>query len=173
MKWTLSQLRKYRDKSLLIDEVYDAEEITKIDKTIRGVSPIHVTGRADVTDRRVTFHLKIEGYLILPCSRTLVDVKYPINVETTEVFPLEGAEYEGDEEVHHVQGEVVDLGPIVREILLLEVPMQVFSDEENPEGGAPQSGTGWAVISEEDQERKIDPRLAPLAKLLEENKLQE
>ncbi len=166
-------MRKYRDKSLAIDEIYDAGEILKADKTIRDVSPIRVTGRAEVAARRVTFHLRIEGYLILPCSRTLVDVKYPIDVETTEIFLIEGTEYDGEEEVHPVHGEVIDLGPIIREILLLEVPMQVFSDEANPQGGAPQSGTGWAVISEENQEKKIDPRLAPLAKLLEENKPQE
>lgn len=174
MKWTISQLQKYRDKDFPIDETYNAEEIMQIDKTIRYVSPIKVTGHADTDSARVTFHLKIEGYMILPCSRTLVDVNYPVDVETTETFLLRNIDYETDqEEVHQVHGEVIDLRPVVNEILLLEVPLQVFCEDQEGEEGAPQSGKDWAVISEEDTKNKIDPRLAGLAKLLDQEKMQE
>ena len=58
--------------------------------------------------------------------------------------------------------------PIIHEILLLEVPMQVFC-EDSSEEGAPQSGKDWAVIQEQDKKEKIDPRLAGLAKFFEQN----
>lgn len=168
MKWTISQLQKHRSKEFPIDVMANLDEIKSIDQSIRHVSPMHITGRADIDSSKVSFHLKIEGYLILPCSRTLVDVNYPINVETTETFLLKGFDYEaGEEEVHQVKGEVIDLEPIIQEILLLEVPIQVFCDGESVEGGAPQSGQGWEVISEEEKSDRIDPRLAGLAKLLE------
>ena len=51
---------------------------------------MHITGKADIDSTEVTFHLTIKGYLILPCSRTLVDVNYPIHVDTTETFLLNG-----------------------------------------------------------------------------------
>lgn len=167
MKWTLSQLQKYRSKGLPIDETINADEIKEIDPTIRRVSPMHITGRTDIDSTKVTFHLNIQGSLVLPCSRTLVDVDYPINVNTTETFLLKVSDFETEEEeVHQVKGEVVDLKPIIQEILLLEIPMQVFSDS-HAEDGAPQSGKDWAVIQEQDKKEKIDPRLAGLAKFFE------
>jgi uncharacterized protein len=170
LKWTISQLQKYRNKEFSVDETVRVDEIKEVDSSIRSVSPMHITGRADISSTRVTFHLKMKGNLVLPCSRTLVDVNYPIDVETTETFLFHDSDfYESDEEeVHQVKGDVIDLMPIVREILLLEVPMQVFC-EDSSEEGAPQSGKDWEVIQEEDRKEKIDPRLAGLAKLLEQD----
>ncbi len=168
MKWTLNQLQKYRNKDFPIDETIRVDEIKQDDPTIRDVSPMHITGRADIGSTKVTFHLKIEGHLILPCSRTLVDVKLPINVETTETFLLQVSDYEVEEEAYQVKGDVIDLMPLIREILLLEVPMQVFCEDVNRDDAAPQSGKDWEVIHEEDKSNKIDPRLAGLAKFFDE-----
>jgi uncharacterized protein len=169
LKWTLSQLQKYRNKDFQIDEIIRVDEIKEIDQTIREVSPMHIKGRGDIDSTKVTFHFKIEGHLVLPCSRTLVDVKLPINVETTETFLLQGSEYVTEEEVYQVKGDIVDLMPVIREILLLEVPLQVFCEDLNHEDAAPQSGNDWEVIREESQSKKIDPRLAGLAKFFDEN----
>ena len=117
---------------------------------------------------KITFHMSIKGHLILPCSRTLVDVNYPIDVETTETFLLNGSIYEREEEVHQVKGDVIDLMPIINEILLLEVPMQVFAKDRTEEG-APQSGKDWEVIHEQEKKDKVDPRLAGLAKFFDQN----
>lgn len=163
MRWTISQLQKIRNKELIIDEYVHLDEVKEVDPTIREVSPLHVVGRAIIESTKVTFHLHITGHLILPCSRTLVDVKYPIDVKTIETFVLNSYEYEEDGEVHEVKGEGINLLPILQEIVLLEVPIQVFSDDLNQVGGAPQSGTDWEVIQEKDQVKKVDPRLAKLA----------
>ncbi|MBD7936835.1 MULTISPECIES: YceD family protein [Cytobacillus] len=165
MKWTLSQLQKYRSKDFPFDEIVNVDELVKMDNEIRDASPMRITGRADIDSEKVIVHFKMEGHLILPCSRTLVDVKYPINVETIETFLLKASDYETEEEVHQVQGDVIDMMPIIHEILVLEVPMQVFCDDSGEEG-APQSGKDWEVISEQEKTEKIDPRLAGLAQLL-------
>ncbi|RHW36517.1 DUF177 domain-containing protein [Neobacillus notoginsengisoli] len=170
MKWTINQLQKIRNQELAIDETIRVDEIKEIDSTIREVSPIHITGRADIGATKVAFHIRINGHLILPCSRTLVDVNYPVDVETTETFLFNISGYETDEDAHQVKGDVVDLMPVIREILLLEVPMQVFCDDVNSEGAAPQSGKDWEVVTEESQSNKIDPRLADLAKFFDDNK---
>ena len=139
MKWTLNQLQKYRSKEFPIDEMVNADEIMKIDSTIRQV-----------------------------CSRTLVDVNYPIHVDATETFLLKDIDYESQEEVHQVNGDVIDLMPIIHEILLLEVPIQVFC-EDSTEEGAPQSGKDWEVVHDQDKKGKIDPRLAGLAKFFDQD----
>ncbi|WP_409292099.1 YceD family protein [Peribacillus sp. SCS-37] len=164
MKWTITQLQKYRDKNLQLDETAAVEDIMELETEIREVSPMHITGRADISSSKVTFHLHIRGHLVLPCSRTLVDVKYPIDIETIETFLLK-AEFEDPyaENSHSVEGDTIDLLPVIKENILLEIPIQVFCDDIDSEDAAPQSGKDWEVLSEEDQKKKVDPRLAKLA----------
>jgi uncharacterized protein len=169
LKWTLFQLNQLQHKGLEIDETVDVSEITT-HSDIRSIEAVHVTGRADLSSKKATFHLTVEGRMVLPCSRTLVDVDYPFTIKTTETFLFQPAEYESDEEeLHTVEGDVVDLMPIIKEAIILEVPMQIFSDSPDKEEAAPQSGKDWGVITEEDQEKKVDPRLAGLAKFFEKD----
>ncbi len=171
MKWTISQLNQLQHKGLSIDEFVDVSDLKDVEKTIRDIFPVHITGRADLSSLKATFHLTISGTMVLPCSRTLVDVHYPFEITTTETFLLRHtSEFVADEETHQVQGEVVDLLPLIKEHILLEIPMQVFGEDENAEGAAPQEGKDWKVISEEDKSNQIDPRLAGLAKFFEDDK---
>ena len=48
--------------------------------------------------------------------------------------------------------------------------MQVFCEDVNSKEAAPQSGTDWAVISEEENKQKVDPRFAKLADFFDNNK---
>ncbi|MGM0844487.1 MAG: YceD family protein [Bacillota bacterium] len=178
MKWSIIQLQKYRDKGMPLDETVDASEVKALDPQIRDVSPIHVTGRADISSDKVTFHLHIEGQLVLPCSRTLEDVYFPVDINTVETYLLKANEHDQyeEEEVHRIQGEVIDLMPAINELLVLEIPMQVFSEKAKDDENLP-SGKNWEVITEEqaiqaeeEEEKKVDPRLAGLAKLLEQDK---
>lgn len=176
MKWSTIQLQKYRGKNIELDEMIDvSEDLMKRDPQVRNASPIHVTGIANVTSEKVTFQLHITGNLILPCSRTLKDVPYPIDVESTEVFLLKPEQtFEDDEaEVHQPSGEMIDLKPIITELLLLEIPMQVFSEEASDDSNLP-SGNDWEVVIENQdkpiegkEHEKIDPRLAELAKFFD------
>lgn len=179
MKWTVMQLQKFRDNGLLIDQVVDvAEDLKKRDPEIRGVSPIHLTGNAEIDTRKVTFHLHLTGSLILPCSRTLEDVDFPVDIRSTETFLLKSGEVDmfQDDEIHEPEGGIVDLLPIIEELLLLEIPIQVFSNKVAHNDDLP-VGNDWEVMTEEQykqeqQKEKIDPRLAGLADLLK-NKTEE
>ncbi|WP_078547333.1 YceD family protein [Litchfieldia alkalitelluris] len=174
MEWTISQLNQLQHKGLSIDEIVDVTELKELKNSIRDISPVRITGRADLSSLKVTFHLTISGTMILPCSRTLVDVHYPFEITTTETFMLRHtSDYETDEETHQVQGDVVDLLPVIKELIILEIPMQIFCDDLNTEGAAPQEGKDWQVISEEDKANKIDPRLAGLAKFFDDDKKSE
>ena len=104
--------------------------------------------------------------MVLPCSRTLVDVPYPFTIATKELFRFHKTDDIEDEDVHIAEDDTVDLTPIVKEEILLEIPMQIFCETEQKKGAAPQVGKDWQVISEEDKKNQIDPRLADLKKLL-------
>ncbi|MDR4886610.1 DUF177 domain-containing protein [Bacillus sp. HNG] len=171
MKWTINQLNQLAHKGLTIDETVDVKDIMELEKSIRDISPVQITGRADLSSTKASFHITISGSMILPCSRTLVDVKFPFEIRTTETFLLKDTsvyDLESDEDVHQIRGEVIDLLPIIKENILLEIPMQIFCDDSNSEDAAPQSGQDWEVISEDDKKNKIDPRLAGLAKFFED-----
>ncbi|KIL47610.1 YceD family protein [Jeotgalibacillus campisalis] len=181
MKWSIIQLQKFRNEAFSIDETIELKELPERDSEIRDVSPVHVTGRADISSSKITFHLHIEAVLTLPCARTLVDVPYPVSIDTTETFLLNPSHMEEglEEEIHLLDSEVVNLEPIIEEILILQVPLQVFSDKAMEDEGM-LNGKGWEVVSEEELERereteqneqpKTDPRLADLAKFFDENK---
>jgi uncharacterized protein len=167
VKWSIHQLHQLQNKGLTIHETVDVSDLKQIDKLIRDISPVHIEGRADISATKFTFHLTIEGTMVLPCSRTLVDVSYPFTIHTTETFFLNDYDVTTDEDTHLIEGETVDLLPVVKELILLEIPLQIFSEEENVQGGEPQSGVDWEVITEEQAKNKIDPRLAGLAKFFE------
>jgi uncharacterized protein len=168
LKWTISQLHQLQSKGLKIEEEIDLRELVTSHQDIRDISKVRVSGRADISSTKVTFHLSISGSMVLPCSRTLVDVQYPFSIDTTETFLLKPAAYDTEDDYNLVDGDIVDLTPIIIEIILLEIPMQVFCDDvTNEEGAAPQSGNDWEVIAEDNQKNKVDPRLAGLAKFFE------
>lgn len=169
MKWTLSQLQMLRNKDYVIDEIVSCDNIKEVERSIREVSPIHVTGNFTMDGSKVTFYLTIEGTLTLPCSRTLVDVQYPVKVDTVEIFVYKPTYEQIDEDVHQVVGDSIDLLPIIEEILILEVPIQVFSKNEGEIDATMQSGRDWAVVTEQDLKNKIDPRLAKLANFFKED----
>ncbi|WLR52231.1 DUF177 domain-containing protein [Bacillus tianshenii] len=162
MEWQVSELRNRRD-GFEIDETIDVSELKDMNKEIRQISPVHVTGNAHFSGSKITFDLTFDGEMILPCARSLADVKYPFEIDAREIFSLNGESYtDEDLEIHGIDGEVLDLKPYIRENILLEIPMQVFSDNPETEGKAPQSGQGWEVVTEEEQKERIDPRLEKL-----------
>ncbi|KOO40754.1 YceD family protein [Priestia koreensis] len=169
MKWTVHQLYQLQNKGLNFDETIDGKEFTDMGDEIRRVSDVHIKGRADISSARVTFSFTVEGELTLPCARTLVDVQYPFSIHANETFILKPTDYE-DEEVHFLEGDIVDLYPVIKELILLEVPMQVFSENTDVSGAAPQSGKDWEVISEENRKDRIDPRFAALQDFFKDKK---
>ncbi|WP_087973027.1 YceD family protein [Oceanobacillus rekensis] len=170
MKLTLSQIRKNAvNKPFEFDEVADVSELETMNNDIREIKPVRVHGKADIQGDQFFFSFIIEGEMILPCARTLVDVPFPFTIHTKEIFsasPYYGRDEEEDE-IHPIDGEVLDLMPVIKENIILEIPFRVFSEEADPEGAAPSKGDGWEFVSEVKKEKTIDPRFKKLESLLE------
>jgi uncharacterized protein len=173
MKLALSQIRKNAvNKPFEFDEVVDVSELETMNNDIREIKPVRVLGKADIQGDQFFFSFTIEGEMILPCARTLVDVLYPFTIHAKEIFstsPYYGRD-EAEDEIHPIDGEVLDLMPIIKENIILEIPFRVFSKEDNPEGAAPSQGNGWEFVSEVKEEKTIDPRFKKLESLLENKK---
>ena len=98
---------------------------------------------------------------------------YPFLIEADEQFSWDETVLAADDEIHPVVGETIDPTPVFEELVLLEVPLQVFS--ENADEMKQAEGKGWSYTTDEEYnarlreelETKVDPRLAGLAKFFE------
>ena len=174
MKWSIHQLSKYRKDGMPLDTYVELQDVMTRNGDIRNVSPVHVKGLCTLGASQMTCQLTISATLTLPCARTWEDVEYPVEVETVEIFSWVDAENRGDVEgdIHFIDGDVIDMKPVLEELILLEVPMQVF--KENTEGQV-QGGKDWSYSTDEEVEKakevvkpKLDPRLADLAKYFDQ-----
>ena len=174
MKWSIHQLSKYRKTGMPLDFTVSLEDVKSRNSEIRDISPVHVKGQCTFGASQMTCQFTLNATLTLPCARTWEDVEYPIEIETTEVFSWIGKENRSDEDgdIHFIDGEVIDMQPVLEELILLEIPMQVF--KENTEGQV-QGGSFWSYSTDEDMENerksdepKLDPRLAALAKYFDQ-----
>jgi len=173
LKLTLGQIRKHAlEEAYTFEEEVDVSELEHMNNDIRKISPVHVKATCIVQGDEIIVSLNIKGKMILPCARTLVDVNYPFDIKADEVYSISPYFDEEDEEneIHPIDGEVLDLTPQIKENILLGTPYRVFSDDEEAQKNAPLKGEGWEVITEEKEKNSIDPRMKKLEQLLKDKK---
>lgn len=162
MKWSRAQLLQALNHTITFNDVidFDPAAFAKMHQ-IRGLHDVTVSGNVhyDTTSERVEADLEVEGVMIVPCSITLEDVEYDFHTRSLEVFAFDVKE---DEDFHEVKGDVVELLPVIFQLILMEVPLKVVKKglKRYPKGD------GWEVVKEEDYMKAksddIDPRLAKL-----------
>ncbi|MFW6616842.1 YceD family protein, partial [Listeria monocytogenes] len=131
MKWSISQLKKYRDSNFTINEKADLKKFFQENNIdVRDASPVQVTGELIVHPEEVTANLTMRGEWTLTSARTLEEVIYPYEVHATETF-VKSKEQVLDESWHVMEQDMVDLNPVVAEILRVEIPMQDLSKNEH------------------------------------------
>jgi uncharacterized protein len=124
MKWTIKELIKLERWNNNIDETVDITPFLSGTDIIRA-SKIKVTGSFEIFDQEeFVFDLHIQGKLVLPCARTLVEVEYPIDLKIEEVFTTFQ-----DEETNYIEGITIDLLPVIWSNILLDKPMRIVSPD--------------------------------------------
>src|SRR5699024_10010755 len=112
---------------------------------MRKIEKVQVKSLVVADIEEFIFSCTVTGKMILPCARTLADVDYTYEFKGDEVFSTADiVPDDEDEEVHHVQGEMLDLTPYIKENIILQMPYRVFSEEKGL-----QSGSGWELYDEE------------------------
>src|SRR5690625_3119564 len=169
MKLLTSKIRQEAlDSPYFFKGTVDVSTLESLNNDIRKIEPVEVDGFCTVDQDEFIFSYTIQGKMILPCARTLVDVPYPFSIEATEVFTTKQTltEEEEEEEVHPITDDTIDLTPYIMQSIVLETPYRVFA-----EGAKIESGDGWSFYEEDEhrkrEEEKIDPRLAKLQVLLD------
>jgi uncharacterized protein len=126
------QVRKVR-----FTEDFLPGQIDFLENTIRQITPLHVDGEAELVSESLA-EIRIRGKLAVgmecDCDRCLEPTKFPVESEfdlfyspmTTEDVPGEVALKSGDTEVSFYEGGGVELEEVLREHILLTLPMQKF-----------------------------------------------
>src|SRR5699024_592316 len=146
----------------------NVNELETMKNDIRKIDPVHVQGNYSIQNDEIIFSFTICGKMILPCARTLVDVTYPFEIQTYEVFSISPYYGKGEEDndIHHVERERNHLKLFIMENLALNIPFGVFTDNEVAYKQATLKGQGWQFIYLHQNQKSIDPRLQNLQSLL-------
>lgn len=170
LSWSVPDLLSHKQEGLSFhEEVVLPLELFRADPEIRRMSPVDVKGVVEFSKRSLTFHLQIQGKMVLPCAVTLEDVDYPFKINSSETFLLSGAENAAEargEFVHSIEEERIDLLPYLVEAIMVEKPMRVVSERAKADPDI--SGEGWTLVTEETSKQQLDPRLEKLKKFFDE-----
>lgn len=162
LKWSRAEFLQSDNGTIVFDDgiSFEPKTFAKMNQ-IKGLQDVTVSGSAhfDMESNRVIADLDIEGVMIVPCAITMEDVEISFQTSSTETFAFDKCE---DEDVHEAKGDVVELLPVIFQLILMEVPLKAVKEgiEEYPKGKS------WEVVKEEDyakaKRKEIDPRLAKL-----------
>ena len=135
------------------------------DATPKGDGSIDVRLSRSGTD--VVVHGRAKADVELPCARCLEPVNVPLVAEISVLMvPASKIKHEREHEMASSEadvlpydGENVVLDDLVRDDLLLEIPMIPLCKEDCP---------GIASTSAKEEAKPVDPRLAPLLRMKKE-----
>lgn len=154
-------LNKIPVQGLEIHETVDFDSSYYQNTDILELKQISVVGTLKKnTNQDIFLTLKAEGTMKIPDARTLEPIDYPFCIDIEEKVDETNEEIQ---EYFEKDKNILDIMGILWENIVLEVPISKTSS--NLES---QKGEGWELKSEEQE--SIDPRLAPLRKLLDNEK---
>jgi uncharacterized protein len=135
MRIELDKLEEHGGK---FAHVYDVSDLPLGDAEVRLIEPGEVSGRVRRDGKEVVLRGELHAKLEVVCGRCLKPVELPISTEFTERFVRAvswAAEdqhelREEDLNIAVFDGETIELDDLVREELLLAVPVNVLCSED-------------------------------------------
>ena len=129
------------------------------------LAPLEGTFTAGRTSRGIYVAGDLGTKIVTGCSRCLNQVAVPATLTLDDLFYFPPSSAPPGE-YGVTDGGFVDLGPLVRELSLLEIPMQVLCRPDCA-GLCPECGVNWNEETCDCEQETIDPRLAKLKELLD------
>lgn len=126
-------------------------------------SPVEVQGSVDTTLSGVELRATVTSSWEGECRRCLDLVTEPIELHLAVPF-MPGADGGDDADVYPVDGDVIDIGEVIREQLMLALPLSPLCRNDCA-GADPERFPTDGVDEAEDEEVTIDPRWAGLSAL--------
>jgi len=128
MKWSINELNKFRLTNNTFDYVSDFHSFMTEDLIdFIDISPVSISGSFQVLEafEEYLFDVRIQCTITLACALTLKPVEVPMDFETTLSFATKLI----DDSVYLIDGNTVDLDPVVWANILIEKPMRVVASD--------------------------------------------
>lgn len=154
------ELSKVDEKGIVIDTTVSFDDTYLKKSQIKRLDNVVVKARVyySVTNE-VVFEGNTNGKMIIADALTGEDVEYPFDINISEILS------EVDDETDENELKTLDIMDILWQNIVLEVPIS-FSVHDRKD--IKTSGEGWEL--EDENVKKIDPRLAPLLELLDKER---
>ena len=139
LSYRIKDLENHRvDVNLALSREFLADAVGDMDADLDGCA---VNFGAHLSKHNVTVQCdgSLQGRLALPCGRCLEPARVPLEIPVHTIFapapkvPLEDrtTEPEADDlDFAHHDGEIVDLAPVVREYIILAVPLIILCKDD-------------------------------------------
>ena len=122
--------------------------------------------RATRTPQGILLQVNVQAEVELDCVRCLTSYKHSLGVEYTELYAF-SQRYATDSGLLMPESGIIDLAPVLREYILLEIPISPLCRTDR-KGLCPVCGNNLNESTCSHDDDSGDPRLASLKKLLDE-----
>lgn len=177
MKLDIDNIKRGDQSTLDLNFALDLDTIDFYGDSIKIVSPVEVNGKTYVIDDRLYITLKIKTDMQANCNRCLESFTYPfkssINAEIVHESLSEHQNDEADEDIIYYEDNIFDLEELIKEHIIMNIPMKLVCSE-SCQGLCAKCGIKLGENScncdhMQSDEDDIDPRLAKLKKLLQQD----
>ena len=129
------------------------------------LSSLRGTVRATRTPQGILLQVDLQTQIGLECVRCLTDFLQSLNINFTELYAF-SQRYVTDSGLLMPESGFIDLAPVLREYILLEIPISPLC-RQDCKGLCPICGNNLNESTCSHEEESVDPRLASLKKLLD------
>lgn len=179
MKWHLTTIERSTTPFTFEETVDLKQELVSRCSDIMDVSTVTISGMINMLDQGYLVSVDCKTTLTLPSTRSLTPVTLPIHIVAEEL-------YQTPEQFHQVstledspwtvsvmEQRELDIKEMIVDYILLAIPSQVLTEQEQAEDAQLPHGEFWEVLTEteyqkrqEEKQQEVDPRLAGLSQLL-------
>ena len=121
--------------------------------------------RATRTPQGILLQADLHGDIGLECVRCLTDFQQSLHFDLTELYAF-SQRYVTDSGLLMPESGFIDLAPVLREYILLEIPISPLC-RQDCKGLCPICGNNLNESTCNHEDESVDPRLASLKKLLD------
>lgn len=160
-------IRSLESHAVVVDENLSNDDAVWQASDPKPADAVHVTGRLSAAGAgRFYWHGRIEGDLVLECSRCLAEARAHVEDEAHLIFAESGAEETDDPDVYELdpRADELDLRPAIREEWLLAAPTFALC-RDDCKGLCPRCGADLNAGPHDCSQRESDRRWDTLKKL--------
>lgn len=162
MMFSISEIKKNPDGINFNSVLEIKEKLMERNKDVLDVKGIFVQGTISYDDGLYLLNYTLDYTITLPSSRSMLSVDVHQVEEVSEIF-IEAVDIHAKEDLVRenlvlvLEEDYIDLEESAIDNILLTIPMQVLSEEEQNSDTMP-SGNSWSVLTEEQYDALQDKK---------------